>query len=66
MGIAPTPVDKPEALEIYQQIQEFHIPVVEGGIMDQPHIFMMEYAICKRVTTMMAISDAALSQGKGT
>lgn len=38
--------DKPEALILYEQIKEMGIPLVDGGLVDQPHIFMEQYAVC--------------------
>jgi hypothetical protein len=44
-----TRYEKPKALEYYEQIEEFGIPLVAGGVFDQPHIFMMQYRVCQRI-----------------
>jgi len=37
----PKGVEKPEELILYEQITELGIPVVAGGIEDQPHIWLV-------------------------
>jgi len=32
--------------------QEMGIPLVEGGVRDQPYIWLMEYGICKNEVTL--------------
>lgn len=39
--------EKPEALVLYQRVQALGIPPVEGGIEDQPHIWMQELAVVR-------------------
>ena len=46
-GLNPEKVEKPEAFRLYEQINAMGTPLVQGGIRDQPHIFMMEYRICE-------------------
>jgi hypothetical protein len=38
--------DKPDALILCDQIKEMGIPLVAGGLMDQPYIWLLEYRIC--------------------
>lgn len=49
--------DKPEALILYEQIKEMGIPLVDGGIVDQPHIFMEQYAVCSTRTKLWDMLD---------
>lgn len=37
--------EKPEALVLYQQCKTMGIPLVEGGLLDQPYYWMQEYAV---------------------
>ncbi len=47
MGLKPNPMpEKPEALVLFEQCNKMGIPLVAGGIRDQPHIWLMEYAVC--------------------
>jgi hypothetical protein len=39
--------EPPEALLYFKMCKEMRIPLVAGGVMDQPHIWLMEYAICE-------------------
>ena len=41
--------EKPEALIYTEQMIELGIPLVHGGVLDQPYIFMQEYKICIEV-----------------
>ena len=46
MGLKPKEIpEKPEALDLFQQCQMMGIPLVEGGVLDQPHIWAREYRI---------------------
>ena len=38
-------IRKPEALIRYEQSKELGIPYVEGGVVDQPFIWMQEHAV---------------------
>ena len=44
--------DKPDALVFYEMTIDMGIPLVNGGLRDQPHIWMMEYKICKNEVTI--------------
>jgi hypothetical protein len=47
MGLKPARMpEKPEALVLYEQCQTLGIPLVQGGVRDQPHIWLMEVAVC--------------------
>ena len=47
MGMKVTdPIEKPEALILYEQVTKLGIPLVQGGVMDQPHIWLQEFYVC--------------------
>ena len=52
LKVRPEELQKPEALVLYEQCVQMGIPMVEGGIRDQPHIWLMEYAICSQETEL--------------
>jgi len=43
---------KPEVLIQYEQCKSMAIPLVSGGLMDQPYIWLMEWAICQQEEQM--------------
>lgn len=46
-GVKPDkPPEKPVAYILYEQCKELNLPLLEGGIMDQPHIWLMQWAVC--------------------
>lgn len=49
----PKQVEKPEALKLWQQCQALGLPIVAGGLMDQPYIWLMEIAIVREVEIVM-------------
>lgn len=55
MGLKVKVPPKPEELIRYEMVNEMKIPLVAGGVMDQPHIWLLQYAIVKDV---MAIFEA--------
>jgi hypothetical protein len=57
--------DLPEALELYEMCTEMHIPLVDGGLLDQPNIWLLEYGICKKrkeIWKQLNINDNAPNQ----
>ena len=44
-GINVKPPEKPEALVLWHQCQATGLPLVEGGLLDQPHIWLQEVAV---------------------
>jgi|WetSurSiteA1Bulk_404760.scaffolds.fasta_scaffold361165_1 hypothetical protein len=57
-GLKSDYVQKPIELIKMEQVQALGIPLVEGGLSDQPHIWIYEYAICNRVKTMIMAARA--------
>jgi hypothetical protein len=46
---------KPGYLVAYENIERFRIPVWTGGLMDQPHLWLLEYEV---IDQMMKLFDA--------
>lgn len=44
--------EKPKELELYEQMKEFKIPLATGGILEQPHIWVLQYKICQRIADL--------------
>jgi hypothetical protein len=54
-GLKPAAIiEKPEALVLYEQIKSTGVLLCAGGLLDQPYIFMMEYAVCSEVDTVFS------------
>ena len=51
-GLNPKVPDKPVALRLFEQCREMGIPLISGGLVDQPHIWLREYAICLQETQL--------------
>jgi len=51
--------EKPEALIKYDQCKAMGIPLVEGGLRDQPHIWLYEYAICQQQRELNILYERA-------
>lgn len=49
--------EMPDALAYLRQIETFKTPLMSGGMMAQPHIFLMEYAICVRVERLYQLAE---------
>ena len=49
--------ERPEALKRYERCQSTGLPLLSGGLQDQPHIWLMEYDVVdniKRIITAVA------------
>lgn len=55
---------KPEALWLYEQCKQTGLPLVSGGVLDQPHIWLQEYMICEQETTRFANLREAANRSK--
>lgn len=62
MGASNKLPDKPDAMLRYEEIKELGVPLVEGGVMDQPHIFMMEYDVVRNKILMHTLIRARQNQ----
>ena len=58
LGLVTKVPDKPQALIYVEQIDELGIPLVAGGVLDQPYIFMQEYKIVRHFQQIQAILEA--------
>jgi len=52
MGTGATVPEPPQALLYYKMCESMHIQLVDGGVFDQPHIWLLEYAICQKKTEL--------------
>lgn len=41
--------EMPEALVLYKKCQALKLPLIEGGALDQPHIWLQEVAIIVKI-----------------
>lgn len=67
-GLNAQPNEKPHELILYEQMQEMHVPLVAGGLMDQPHIWLQQYAVVRNVKALfdnLAQQTPGSSQGTG-
>jgi len=44
-------------------IQEMRIPMVSGGLIDQPHLWLLEYRMIDQTVKMMQALDNLAQQG---
>lgn len=40
--------EKPDALKLLEQCEVFGIPLVAGGLMSQPHVWLLEVGVIRR------------------
>lgn len=52
MGLTTKVPEPPEALVRWRQCQLTGLPLVAGGLMDQPHIWLMELSVVLEVSTL--------------
>lgn len=66
MGTGATPKPKPDALIYYEMTVELGIPLVSGGIMDQPHIWLQMIGVIRQRQSVWRdlISNATQSPSK--
>lgn len=59
----PETLYKPEVLIQYEQCNSMKIPLVAGGLVDQPYIWLMEWAICQQEEQLYyAVREANMRQ----
>jgi hypothetical protein len=56
--------EKPEALILTEQCQDLGLPLVQGGVEDQPYIWMKEYAICIQTKALFDAINKAQERKK--
>jgi hypothetical protein len=65
-GLKPETVyEKPEVLIYRDQMDRFGALPYDGGIMDQPYIFMLELGVAEQVSAMFNAINAANQAAKG-
>lgn len=40
---------KPDELVVYELLQKLNLPLAAGGLLDQPHIWILQYEVIKGV-----------------
>lgn len=53
---------KPQALLMFDQCKAMGIPLIDGGLQDQPHIWLLEYAICQQERELNSIHQKAKNE----
>lgn len=61
-GLEKTVPKKPPALVVYDLIKSTGLPLVEGGIMKQPHIWMLQWEVIDGVVKVFDEIDAINAQ----
>ncbi len=56
-GLTTSVPDKPEALKVLEQCESLDIPLVAGGLMDQPHIWLLEVGRVKKFRDTFELLD---------
>ena len=49
--------EKPEALEKFEQCEALGLPLVAGGLQDQPHIWLMEIGVILNVRNVFSLAN---------
>lgn len=57
MGIRDKMPPRPKALVIYEQCQELGLPLVSGGVVEQPYIWLQEVATIVEQRTLFEILE---------
>jgi hypothetical protein len=47
--------DKPEALVLWEKCQALNLPLVAGGLIDQPHLWLEEISIVREVVNTFSM-----------
>jgi hypothetical protein len=48
--------EKPAVLVYYEQCKALRVPLVAGGLMDQPYVWLEQYAACDHVVAIQNLS----------
>ena len=56
-GLAADLPEKPQALVLWEQCTELQLPLVSGGLMDQPFIWLQEVAVVKNVEALFKLAN---------
>jgi hypothetical protein len=55
-------VEKPDELKLYEQMRETGLPLVAGGLMDQPHIWLDMLGVIKNTLALNEALNRANAQ----
>lgn len=55
-------IEKPEALERYEQAKELGLPYVAGGLLDQPYIWIQEHGVIQQFLKEWKVAEAILNK----
>lgn len=67
MGLNTPVPEKPAALIFYEQTKALGIPLVEGSIRDQPHIWLQQYAtVMQREALWKMLTEGKQHANKST
>lgn len=55
--------EKPDYLSTYEMIEEMRIPLLAGGYMDQPHLWLIEYRVINQTVKLMEALNNLANQG---
>lgn len=47
MGVNIPPKPKPVPLQLYEMTKELGVPLVDGGVLDQPHIWLLMIGVIR-------------------
>jgi len=45
--------EKPEAMTLYERCRSTGLPLVAGGVLDQPHIWLLEWSVIEQQIAIM-------------
>lgn len=57
MGIAIKLAEKPAELVLYEQCKASGLPLVSGGLLDQPHMWMEMYTLIESIQKLYEIES---------
>jgi hypothetical protein len=61
MGMSSKGIHKPEVLIRYEQVRAMGIPLVAGGLVDQPYLWLKEFAI---ITQIVQVFEAIAERNR--
>ena len=63
MGLKPdATIEKPEALVLYDKCKSMNLPLMAGGLMDQPHVWLLEFGVCEQETARFQAAQQKQSE----
>jgi hypothetical protein len=65
VGLRKEPPEMPEALKLWKKCKKLGIPLVAGGVLEQPHIWLLEVGVVTEVEELYSIINAAADAQEG-